>query len=176
MSIVLGIDHARVVVSGTVETIIDLPLTNSNGRQIEDYVPITIRHEVQNLNFSNPQINTLEVVLGYKIGFTFSHSDFIQGSNVEVFNSILKLHKAGATLTLIPRIDQDWRQFEVIPDNQTLSLGINSGGYDAMNNGWVFRFITKNLESDLKLQVAVAEEDRNYPYGDENFEEVLYAV
>jgi len=155
MGLVLGIEHAKVVATLANRVFeYDLPLTNSNGRQIEDYEVKRITHYTQNLDFTDPEETILDVILGYRLSWTFSHSDFIEGSDVEVFNAIMTRHKQGYTLRLVPRSDEEWRYFTVIPDNQTLSLGINSGGYTAMNNSWVFRFITKNLEPDLKLQTA----------------------
>lgn len=176
MSLVLGIDNARIIASGTGEVIIDLPLTNRDGRQIETYLPKRITHYTQNLDFTNPEEQILDTILGYRITWDLSYSTFLDAEDVVKMVSIMELHKQGYSLTLIPRIDQDWRFFEVIPDNASLSLGISTGGYSGHNTDWNFRFITKNLEQSLKLQVAVAPELRNYTYGDNSFEEVLYAV
>lgn len=155
MGLVLGIENAKVVATLANRSFTyELPLTNSNGRQIEDYETLTKRVEGVGDDPDNPEIEFIERVKGYRIYWTFSHADFIEGSDVEVFNSILTRHKQGYNLRLTPRSDEEWRYFDVIPDNQTLSLGINSGGYTAMNNSWVFRFVTKRLEPDLKLQVA----------------------
>lgn len=156
MSLVLGIENARVVCTSGSRTITyDLPLTNLQGRQIEHYDVVKVRHEVQSLDIDNPEITILEKVLGYRISWDFSYSSYIEGADVVKMKNILDRYKQGYKLTLFPRVDELWRYFEVIPDNDTLSLGITSGGYSGGNDSWNFRFITKNLEQDLKLQVII---------------------
>ena len=177
MSIVLGLDNARVVATLANRTFTyDLPLTNREGKQIETYEIKRITHITQNLDFSSPEETINDVILGYRISWDLSYNSFIDADDVINMYAIMERHKQGYTLTLYPRIDQDWRYFTVIPDNQALQLGITAGGYTGFNTNWNFRFITKNLEQDLKLQVAIAPEVRNYTYGDNSFEEVLYAI
>jgi len=156
MDISLGISNAKIVATLANKLFsYSLPLTNKGGRQIEDYEVKTIRHYVQGLDISDPTETILESVLGYRISWSFSYSDFVKGTDIEIFESILAKHKQGYTLTITPRVDNPARKFVIIPDNQTLALGINSGGYKAGNNSWVFRFITKNLEQSLGLGVVI---------------------
>jgi len=157
MSIVLGYEYPtiRATLANRVVSL-TLPLTNLNGRQIEDYEVSKIRHYLQGFDILNPVETIVESIKGYRISWTMSHSDFIEGEDVEIFDTILRLHKAGYTLQLTPRADQAWRFFTVIPDNETLSLGVDTGGSQAIfNTDWVFRLITTNLEQDLKLQQIV---------------------
>lgn len=177
MSIVLGCSYAKVKCEseGRLREF-SLPLTNLNGKQIETHEVKRIRHYLQGLDIDNPTEQISERVLGYRITWDLSFSEFIDGNDVVKFYDILKLYKAGYTITFIPREDQDWRYFEVIPDNETLSLGITSAGYYGFNDNFVFRFVTKNLEPDLKISVIAPPSITIYSYGDSNFEEVLYEV
>lgn len=155
MSVVLGIENARVVATLANRTFTyELPLTNRNGRQIETYEIKKIRHFTQGLDISTPTETILESVLGYRIYWDLSYSTFLDGDDVMNMVAILERYKQGYTLTLYPRADQDWRYFDVIPDNESLSLGISTGGYDGFNTDWNFKFVTRNLEQDLKLQIA----------------------
>jgi len=175
MSLVLGIDNARVIATLANRSFTyDLPLTNRDGRQIETYEIKKIRHYTQGLDITTPTETILESILGYRIYWNLSYNSFIDGEDVITMVNILTKHSQGYSLRLYPRIDQDWRHFEVIPDNETLSLGITAGGYDGMNTDWNFKFVTKNLESDLKLVVAISPDLTYYTYGDDGYTEILY--
>ena len=164
MSIVLGVDNARVIATLANRTFTyDLPLTNRDGRQIETYEIKRITHFTQNLDFTAPEEDILDTILGYRIAWDLSYNTFIDGEDVITMVSIMERHKAGYTLTLIPRIDQPQRRFTVIPDNQTLALGITAGGYDGFNTDWNFRFTTKSLVQSLQLEIAI--DPASFTYG-----------
>lgn len=180
MSIVLGGGTAVVwCVSGSRVIYFNLPYTNLNGRQIETHEPRKISHEVQSLDIDNPEIETKERILGYSITWDFSHVDFIDGADTVNYYQIMQYYKSGYDVYLMPRNDDQDRYFQVIPYNDSLSLGIAKGGVEApFNTDFAFRFRTKKLVQDLKIrEIIYTDPDlRIYVYGDDNFEEVLYAV
>lgn len=156
MSIVLGCSYAKVVCQSGARTIsYSLPLTNLNGRQIESYEVKRIRHFLQGLDIDNPTEEISERVLGYRIYWDFSYGEYVDGNDIITMNNIMIRHQQGYTITLTPREDQPGRSFVVIPDNESVSLGINAGGYRGAHTDWHFRFVTKNLEQSLKLEIAV---------------------
>lgn len=154
MSVVLGSSYARVVAKLANRTFTyNLPLTNLDGRQIEEYEVKKIRHELQNLDITSPEIEYAESILGYRIRWNFSYATFIDGADVQnILGGILTRAKQGYTLTLYPRIDEEWRSFEVKIDSESFALGINRNA--TFNTDLVLRLVTKNLEPDLKIQVA----------------------
>ena len=155
MSIVLGCSYAKVVATLANRTFTySLPLTNREGRQIETYEPVGNPRVGIGDDPENYLLTRVNRVKGYWIYWDLSYDSFINGEDVINMYAIMERHRQGYTLTLYPREDQDWRYFTVIPDNQALQLGITAGGYTGFNTNWNFRFVTKNLEQDLKLQVA----------------------
>lgn len=156
MSIVLGVGQPIINCQlGNRNFNYTLPLTNNDGRQIEEWEVKKIRHYLQGLDINDPSEEISERILGYRISWTFSYSSFMDGEDVVTLNNIITRHKQGYKLTLTPRDDQPNRKFVVVPDSDTLAIGINAGGYNASNNGLVFRLITKNIEQSLNIEIAV---------------------
>lgn len=157
MSIVLGGTNSRVVCrSGSREVVFDLPLTNLDGRLIETYEEEKIRHYVQSLSIASPSIRIREQFLGYRITWSFSYNSFIDGEDVVKFDKIDWFAHNDYTITLFPRMDEEWRFFDVIPDNESTSLGITKGGRLAQfNTDFNYRFVTPDLVQDRKLKVVV---------------------
>lgn len=164
MSVVIGIENARVVATLANRTFTyELPLTNRNGRQIETYEIKRVRHYVQGLDITDPTEEILEDVTRYRISWDLSYSTFLDAEDVMKLIAIQTRHSQGYTLTLIPRVDQPQRRFTVIPDNDSLSLGISTGGYSGFNTDMNFRFITKSLVNDLQIEIAI--DPTSFTYG-----------
>ena len=133
------------------EYTLTLPLTNSGGL-VESYEVKKISHELISINSEAPEIINAQQIIGYIITFTLHYNRFITGE--VLYSSVKKIFdaaKAGWKITIQPRDDAPWREFEVILANETLELGINKGGRKAYSHRLpVLIFKSKRLEADLK--------------------------
>ena len=127
---------------------------------MESYEVKKISHELISVNIEAPDIINVRQILGYIITFTLNYNRFITGE--ALYNSVKKIFdaaKSGWKITLQPRIDAPWREFEVILANETLELGINKGGKKAYTHRLpVIVFRSKRLEPDLKWFPPVFDE------------------
>ena len=78
MSIVLGVGQPIINCQlGNRNFNYTLPLTNNDGRQIEEWEVKKIRHYLQGLDINDPSEEISERILGYRISWTFSYSSFM---------------------------------------------------------------------------------------------------
>lgn len=130
---------------------VTLPLTNSGGL-VESYTLRKVSHELINPDLTTPQITTAQLILGYSITITLHYDRFISGE--DLYGGVKKIMDAARSnwrILLMPRADAPWREFDVLLANETLELGINKGGRNAVFHRLpVLIFRTKSLEPDLK--------------------------
>lgn len=166
MSLVLGYSYASLEVrnaSGRVFTV-NFPMTSLSGRQVETYDIEGWEAKQVNLAIlpSQVQRGLLQGVYGFWINWTFNYPDRLQGSDAVNFARVIEAaltdDSGSSTMYLTPRVDEDWRIFQVVLSLEQFSLGISKGGSLAkFNRDFVIRFKTKNMERSLKWSLTTAD-------------------
>jgi len=148
--IINGYKNPRIItVSNGKQTVFELNLTNSKGL-VETYEYKKLEHELISLaDFSDIQI--MQKMQGFRIYWTLNYDEFITGDEMLKLKQVFEHALAGSRIILIPRVDFPLRAFEVLVTGSGFDLGISKGGINAEHNRLpVIRFVTKNLEHDIK--------------------------
>lgn len=148
--VINGYRNPRIItVSGAVNTVYDLSLTNSKGL-VETYEIKKLEHELISLSQFN-EIEILQLIHGFRVYWTLNYDEFISPDDLIKLKYVFEDAMCGKQIIIVPRVDFPLRAFEVLISSSSFSLGIHKGGEDsAYHRLPVIQFVTKNLEHDLK--------------------------
>jgi len=121
---------------------ISLPITGVGGL-VETIQERRIVHELTNFTLLNK-------VFGYTLHWNLPYSEYANKETMLLIQQLLRYHKAGYQIILIPRADLSRRFFEVLYTGDSLEMGIKKGGANAVGNNLVtIEFTTKYLTDDI---------------------------
>lgn len=166
MSIIIGYNNPQILMTNSGDantTTLSLPLTNLTGRQVEQYEYVGWNGMQVDLSLDRDDVTRTELmdVYGVFITWNLSYSDFIQGTDLINFQSIIEGAFQGDTFQLIPRSDESWRYFDVNLVLNPFAVGIATGGSNApFNKDFTISFKTKNMVKLLKWAVVIPPDTR----------------
>lgn len=121
---------------------IELPITGVEGL-VETIRERRIQHELTDFTL-------LHKVFGFTISWNLPYSEYANKVTMLNIQQILRYHKAGYKIILIPRADLPRRNFEVLYTGEEIEMGIKKGGSAAVGNRLVnIQFTTKYLLDDF---------------------------
>lgn len=133
--------------TGRSTTAVEIPLTNSGRGLKETYTPLGKTHELLSYSLATR-------IDGWKINFEFGFDDYVKGTTLMKFKSILNGMQSGARYWLHPRSDNMIRKYEVSYVKDNFDILLERGG--TFHKGFKITFITTDKVDSLDWEIFVA--------------------